>query len=192
MSTTEPPQAWEPLQAKDRWFHVTQHIVFDGRIGAMGFTAWAVYCAIKAHTNLNDGWASPSQERVAELLGIKPEAVGTATKRLRAMGLLEERKVGRHKEYRLIESIPIRNAEGEVVHEAKATYVPAAFKRVMDEIKAYAERGTNPSKAVTINVHVTVINQGDNSTVNITNVTGGTSGLSPQDLPDLKNKLRLL
>jgi hypothetical protein len=60
----------EELKAETTWFHVFRDMILGGEMAKMGPYGFAVYCVIKAHTDLNDGEAFPGIETIARESGI--------------------------------------------------------------------------------------------------------------------------
>lgn len=183
-------ELWEELRVDSLWVHICRYLFDHGKVREMGFTAWAVYCAIKVHANLDTGRASPSQEHLGELLGVTAETISQATKVLVRMKLLEERKVGRHKEYRLIERAPITTQDGQVLATGEFRYAPMGFAKRLEELKRLATAGLPPGSHITVNFNVNFVSQGDHSTVTINQVSS--PEFTPDKLRELAQRLRTL
>lgn len=183
----EQSELWDELKVEHHWFHVVRSMIVRGQLAEMGAVAWAVYCVMKAHTSLNDGRAWPSQDKIATLVGVSVDTVGRATDRLIQLGVVSKRKKGNRNEYFLLEKVPMTTQGGEVVAHGNATYVPMQFEQIMNQMKEFAKSGAihaNSPMHITLNMPVTVINQGDNSTVTINNVTleGSVSDETSKDM----------
>jgi DNA-binding Lrp family transcriptional regulator len=170
--TAEQNELWEELKVEHHWFHVVRSMIMRGKLGEMGVNAWAVYSVLKAHTALDTGKSWPSQSRIAQLLGVSVDTVARATDRLEELGIVTKEKHGNKNHYRLTEEIPMTDAQGELVAVASRDYSPMAFKGFIDELQAWAKNGNNPlSPNIKITINANFIQQGDNSTVNIQQVT---------------------
>lgn len=169
---SEQNELWEELRVEHHWFHVVRSMIMRGKLRDMGVNAWAVYSVLKAHTALDTGKSWPSQGRIADLLGISVDTVARATDRLEELGIVIKEKKGNKNTYRLTEEIPMTTQEGELVATATRDYSPMAFKGFVDELQAWAKNGNNPlSPNITITINANFIQQGDNSTVNIQQIT---------------------
>ena len=170
----EQGELWEELKVEHHWFHIVRSMILRGQLAEMGPVAWAVYCVIKAHTSLNDGKSFPSQDRIAKMIGASVDTVGRATERLIELAVIEKKKRGNRNEYFLLEKVPMTTQQGEVVAHGNATYIPMQFERIMNDIKEFAKSGavnTQSPMHITLNMPVTIVNQGDNSTFTINNVS---------------------
>jgi DNA-binding transcriptional regulator YhcF (GntR family) len=166
-------ELWEELAVKNQWFHVLRAAILDNKIAEMGMTAWAVYCVIKAYTNMKSGDSWPSQSTIAGHLGVSVDTVARATEKLITLDMVKREKRGRSSVYRLIESIPLaRKSDNIRVADAKQQYIPLGFESFIDQLKLYAKDGQLPQGAnFQVTFNITNVVQGDNSTVNISNVT---------------------
>lgn len=170
----EQGELWDELKVEHHWFHVVRSMILRGQLAEMGAVAWAVYCVMKAHTSLNEGCSWPSQDKIATLIGVSVDTVARATDRLIELRVVSKRKKGNRNEYFLLEKVPMTTQEGEVVAYGNATYVPMQFEKIMNQMKEFAKSGAVHAQSpmhITLNMPVTIINQGDNSTVTINNVT---------------------
>lgn len=171
MADTGQPELWDELKVDSHWFHVVRSMILRDRIAEMGINAWAVYCVLKAYTQLDTGKTWPSQDKIADHIGASVDTVARATDRLVELGIVEKRKVGRHNEYTLIEQIPLRDQGDEIVAYGEKGYAPLGFKRFLDELKSFAKTGELvQGSALKITLNVNFIQQGDNGVVNIQNI----------------------
>ena len=168
-------EIWEELSVKNQWFHVMRADVLDNKIAEMGTTAWCVYCIIKAYTNLKSGESWPSQATIAGHMGVSVDTVARATQKLEEMGKIKSERRGRKRQYLMVEQVPLERKSDQVrVGVAHQDYIPMMFEPVMNQIKQYAAEGKLPANATfNLVMNVNYINQGDNSTVNIQNVSLG-------------------
>lgn len=156
---------WTELEARHRWFHVLRQDILDGKVAEVGAIAWAIYCIIKAHTEMDTGSAWPNQATIAKLAGLSVDTVAKATERLIEQGLLRRERVGRHNTYQLIENVALERKEDSVrVAIARNDYVPTEFQAFLSELKAYAKSGVLPA-GLTLNINFHVQNN-TNCTVN--------------------------
>lgn len=194
--SAEQNELWDELKVDSHWFHVVRSMIIRDRIAEMGVNAWAVYCVLKAYTQLDTGRTWPSQDKIANHIGASVDTVARATDRLIELGIVEKRRVGRHNEYSLIEQIPLRGRQDEIVAFGERDYAPLGFKRFLDELKAFAKTGeVIPGASFKITLNVNLIQQGDNSTVNIQNVNlADDSAYSnpPEVVQAIRNRLKLL
>lgn len=197
MNPAEPeqPELWEELRVDGTWFHLVRSMILGGKIAEMGADAWAVYCTIKAYTQMQTGDAFPTRGTIAGHIGCSHDTVDRSIKRLVKMGLVRKGKAGRQNLYELIEQVPMRNAGGEITHVSEAKYVPTEFAGFIQALQEFAKSGQNNNVHITINTQV--IHQGDNSVVNIQNIGVGveegrapsSKQKPPQEVYDLKEKL---
>lgn len=174
-------ELWEELTVKNQWFHVMRADILDNKIAEMGTTAWCVYCIIKAYTNLKSGESWPSQATIAGHMGVSVDTVARATQKLEEMGKIKSEKKGRKRQYLTVEQVPLERKSDQVrVGTAEQNYVPMLFEPIMNQLKQYASEGKLPPNApFNITFNVNLISQGDNSTVNINNVSASPSGEMP-------------
>ena len=159
---------WTEKEIGATWFHVVRDLIKEGTIAKIGATAWAVYCVIKAHSDMKTGAAWPGVKHIAELMGVSEDTVNRALKVLVEHKLVTIEKRGRQNRYMITEKFPIyekRENGKEVVGWADANYSPIDFKNNISDLKTYAEKGILPPGS-NIDVHITVqvqnIKQGDN------------------------------
>lgn len=184
-------ELWPELKVEHHWFHVVRALIMRGKIRDMGANAWAVYCIIKAHTALNDGSSWPSQAKIGSLMGTSVDTVARATDRLLDLGLVGKRKIGNRNEYYLIEEIPMTR-EGEMVAVGKRQYAPLMFQKFVEDLKQFARTGARPTdREINIVLNVSIINQGDNSTLQVGQLNvGASAGLPNQDMDRIKKALK--
>lgn len=169
---SEQNELWEELKVEHQWFHVVRSMIMRGKLRDMGVNAWAVYTVLKAHTALDTGKSWPSQSRIADLLGISVDTVARATDTLVEMNIVTKQKHGNKNIYRLTEEIPMTTQQGDLVAVAARDYSPMGFKGFVDELQAWAKNGNNQlSPNIKITINANFITQGDNSSVNIQQVT---------------------
>lgn len=176
MTLPAPNQAelWEELRVDSGWFHVVRSMIMGDKIAEMGVNAWGVYCVLKAYTKLDTGRTWPSQETIGKHLGLSVDTVARATDRLIELGIVEKSKVGRRNEYSLVEAVPLRNREDDIVAVGSDIYRPMGFKSFLAELKQFARTGAvDPDSQVNITFNITLIQQGDNGVVNVQNVSAG-------------------
>lgn len=169
-------ELWEELTVKSQWFHVMRTDILDNVIAEMGTNAWAVYCIIKAYTNMKTGESYPSQALIAKHMGCSVDTVDRATKRLLELGKIKLEKRGRSNIYRTIDSVQLVSKEGsQLVSTAQKPYVPMEFQSFIKELEQYAasgQLGTNANFQVTLNITQVT---GENANVTINNVTAAPS-----------------
>ena len=155
---------WEELRLDAGYFHVVKSLVFGGRIAEMGPTAFCVYTAIKAHSNLETGKAWPSLEAIAACIGLSDQSVRRAVVKLLEMGLLTRQLSGRAYVYQVIESLPLTTLDGAPAGSVSMPYAPLDFGGQIEQVKAFARTGVQPGSAITVNI--TMIQAESGSTVN--------------------------
>lgn len=165
-------ELWQELTVKSQWFHVMRTDIMDNMIAEMGTTAWAVYCVIKAYTNLKTGESFPSQLTIAKHIGSSVDTVARATDKLIQMGKIQVSKQGRTNLYRTIEAVPLERKTDQLrVASVQQQYVPMEFQSFIRELEQYAATGKLGSHAnfqVTFNITQVT---GENANVTINNVT---------------------
>lgn len=190
---------WEEKRVEHLWFHVVRGMIMKGEIARMGAVPWAVYCVLKAHTNLESGDSAPGIERISELVGTSHDTIQRALKTLIEMEYVQVRKRGRQNVYALTEKMDIVTHDGEPYATAAKKYAPMSFKHFVEELQRFASTGNLPNdKSITFNVNVTVnnINQGDHGQVIIGEVkpvyvgSGNQTFSSDQLAHELRQRLR--
>lgn len=166
-------ELWEELAVRHHWFHILRATIIDNQIAKMGTTAWAVYCVIKAYTDLKTGTSFPSQQTIAGHLGVSVDTVQRALKVLLEMKLVEQHIRGRKSLYGLVEQVPVdkvsRDRFGTTVSSepygtAQIPYVPIQFAEQINKLIESAKSGELPA-----HIHINIIQQGDNSTAYVAN-----------------------
>ena len=170
-------ELWEELRVEHLWFHVVRGMILRGQIKEMGMTAWAVYCVLKAHTDLNTGRVDVTIEAIGEYLGVKHDTIQRAIKRLAELELITVEKGlrGQRNKYLVNERLPMISRDGQMFGYGERPYVGRHFESFVKELERFARSGNMPAdKNITINVTFNVqnITQGDNSqlSLNITNI----------------------
>lgn len=170
---TDQGELWKELSVDTSWFHVVRGMILGGDMKRMGLNAWGAYCVIKAHSSMHNGESWPSVMTIAGHMGVSKATAERAIKTLVDAGIVERIRNHKHKSttYQIKESIPM-TLNGEVVAKADRKYEPFQFEAFTTQLKKFAESGLKPVDGkITINLTVNVINQGDNGTVNIGDVT---------------------
>lgn len=179
-------ELWKELSVKSQWFHVMRSVITDEIIAKIGVVAWAVYCAIKAHSNMKTGESFPSQERIARLIGKSTDTVARALAVLEEANMIESKKEGRRSVYHVIESMPLTEGTGtkEVrAGEARSVYAGEKLQDIIESIKEFAKTGQMPLGATfNITLNVNQVTQGDHGVVNISQVTMASEGEEPVKL----------
>lgn len=171
-SEIERGEPWQEKRVEHAWFHVVRGLIMGGEIAKIGVVPWAVYCAIKAHTDFETGNAGPSIERIATLIGCSHDTVQRALRELTQRGLVETRKSGRRNIYAINEKVDI-TMDGELYVTANRRYEPMHFAGFIEELRRFAKTGNLPGdKGITLNLNITVnnITQGDGSNINMGDV----------------------
>ena len=160
-------EPWEEKSVKALWFHIVREQVQSGEIARVGAVPWAVYCAVKSHTNLETGNAFPSTARLAELTGVSHDTVQRALKKLAEAGLVAVVKQrGKGSSYSVNEKIAVDTKTGEPWATGSKKYVPLQFTHFVQELERLAKTGNLPTdKAITINLVVQHVEMRD-GTVN--------------------------
>lgn len=181
------------LQADYGWMHVMRARILKGLLSDIGETAWAVYTVIKAHANHQSGLASPSQERIGRLIGKSAETVSRATAVLERAGLLEKHKHGRQTTYTLMEAAPLMDRKtGLPQGSADFAYVPAAFGAQLQAIRSFVADGLPPGRGITLHLNINLVQQRDNGSVTINNLSLDSPLDQRFDMRELVQKLKLL
>lgn len=160
-------ELWEEKTVKALWFHIVREQVQSGEIARVGAVPWAVYCAVKSHTNLETGNAFPSTARLAQLTGVSHDTVQRALKKLAEAGLIDVVKQrGRGSSYSVNEKIAVDDKTGEPWATGSRKYVPMQFTNFVQELERLAKTGNLPTdKGITINLVVQNVEMRD-GTVN--------------------------
>ena len=173
-------ELWDDLRVEKHFFHIFKHMLMRGTAGAMGPSAWLVYCMMKAHANHTTGEIFASQQTISDKCNLSVDSVQRAIKTLCEMGILEKSRVGRRNNYLILENIPITRVDeklGAPVAVAQRTYVPQMFAEMIKQLGVFAASGNLPTdRNISINVHVNLVNQGDNSTFTINNISASPGG----------------
>lgn len=182
-------ELWPDLRVEHHWFHIVRAMILRGQIAEMGVHAWAVYCVLKSYTALDTGRSWPSQQKIAEHLGLSTDTVMRSIERLVQLNVISKRRIGKRNEYELMESVPISDTKGRVVATGRQAYAPLAFQSMMNELKEFARSGQLPGN-VKIELNVNLIQQGDHGTVNINTVRVTDDSGRSSDYEDLARRLR--
>lgn len=175
------------------WFHLMRSRLLKGLVIEVGEVAVCVYLVIKAHADHHTGRSYPSQEVIAKLTGRTTETVRQSIKKLIAAGLLTTAKRGRHLEYQLLEEAPLKDRlSGAPLGTADFPYVPKDFAGQITALKNFLAEGIPPQSGITLNLTVNLIQQRDNGTVNLHNITVTPDVAGRMDLKALSEKLRLV
>lgn len=170
-------ELWEELKIDGTFLQVFNGTIRRNLIAKVGTEAFCTYIVIKAYANFKTGIAFPSHETIAEHIGRDPSRIAGYLEKLYEAGLVRKKKVGRKNEYVIVESVPMLVGE-EVVAYGERIYQPQHFQDFLNKLKEFGKHGDMPSdKHINITLNVQVINQGDNGTVNINNVS-----LTPEQL----------
>jgi hypothetical protein len=198
MSDTQENQAelFDGLSVDNHWFHVMRGGIRRGLIAQLGTTPWAVYCVLKANTDLGTGTSNIGQPKIADLTGLSVDTIARATDKLIKMGLVRKSRVGRHSEYMLIEEVPMtrRGEGGQVVDVATARrdYVPVQFQDMIAQLQALVRDGAAlKDKSIQINFNLIT---GEHATVTINQTGGITPGMGAvrSSVVDVADKLRAI
>ena len=165
-------ELWDELTVKSQWFHVMRTDILDNVIAQMGTNAWAVYCIIKAYTNMKTGEAFPSQATIAKHMGCSVDTVDRAIKKLVEMDKITLEKQGRSNVYRTIDSVQLVSKEDHHwVGSAQKPYVPMEFQTFIKELEAYAASGQlGPNANFQVTLNITQVT-GEHANVTINNVS---------------------
>lgn len=194
----EQGELWEELKVEHHWFHIVRGMIYRGLLRDMTPMGWAVYCVLKAHTDLESGQSRPSIKRIADLIGVSHDTIQRTMKHLIEMDIVRVEKRGKSNEYHLKEQMAMTTRTGELFGVAERTYAPNYFQDFVKQLKAFAESGNLPpsDKGITINVTLNVqnIHQGDGGTVtmNVQNVQVADAGSSTEALSDLQKRVSKL
>lgn len=194
---------WEELSVRHHWFHILRAAIIDNKIAEMGTTAWAVYCVIKAYTDLETGASYPSQSTIASHLGTSVDTVQRALKKLQEMELVEQEVRGRKSVYRLVEHVPLDRVHTDevgtrtrhTIAHAHQPYAPVHFQSFVNQLQDFAKSGNLPAGA-TFNIKLVVnnIQQGDNGTVIMVDTVeagaNGRTGAFDSAVTDVTEKLK--
>lgn len=188
-------ELWEEKRVEATWFHIVRSMFHRQEVAAMGAIGFTVYAAIKSHTDFRSGEAFPSIAVLAREVGVSQDSVLRAVKHLRELGVLRVEKRGRRNVYRLIERVPVSDADGAVVATAERPYTPSGFSDFVRQLQEFAERGNlPPDKAITLNITLNVqnIQQGDGGRVEmvVQNIQQAPQAQAPSASPPLVHRAK--
>ncbi len=180
----------QELKANINWSHNFNNIIIDGHAKKMGASCFLVYSTIKAHTNINNGKAFPSIERIGECSGFGKTTVMESLSVLEKMGYLKREKVGRKNEYTLTEIFQCRNMNNEIIAHASFDYIPAAIKETRLKLKNFLLTGENDNTIINVEyLTVNISNQGVQNIADNMKVTQNLTGDLKKSIDNL-NKSR--
>lgn len=154
--------------AETTWFHIFRTMISNGDMAKMGPYAFAVYCVIKAHANINTGFSHPSIETIAEKAGISVSEAKRSLDKLSAMGYVSIGKKGRNNNYRLREKIEIIDPDGQAQATAAWDYLPTGVSAAVKDLKGAMESGDFGGARIVHIKHLVVnMNTGSGTQINV-------------------------
>jgi DNA-binding transcriptional regulator YhcF (GntR family) len=131
----------------DTTYHTQQRDMFSSGLAAeIGVHAFAVWHAIKAHSDFNTGESWPSIRRIVELTGCADKTVQAAIKTLVVSHLLRVSKKGQKNLYVARERMDVRVGD-RVICTVVVDFVPSEMRDKLAKLKA-AGRGDFESQDV--------------------------------------------
>lgn len=122
-------------------FATYQSDLFEsGLVARIGANAFAIWAAIKAHSDYNTGESWPSVRRLMDLTGVASATVQKALRTLEENRLLRSEMRGRRRVYVARERLDV-GLGGRVLCTIVIDYVPAKFRGTMSRVKASIQTG---------------------------------------------------
>ena len=120
----------------DTTYHTQQRDMFASGLAAeIGVNAYAVWNAIKSHSDFNTGDSWPGIRRLMTLTGLSTDPVQAAIKRLVEFHLLRIRKVGQKNHYVARERMDVRVGQ-RVICTVVIDYIPSQMRERLEKLKA--------------------------------------------------------
>ncbi|ANW51318.1 helix-turn-helix domain-containing protein [Burkholderia pseudomallei] len=132
----ERPVHGELVKADTMWFHVFRSMVDSGDLARMKGSSLKVYLIIKAHVNLHTGVGGPGIETISAKADLSIAQVKRAVAELESLGYIAKSRRGRANEYRVRETIQIRDQSGKPTGVASWEYVPAAVRDTVSDLNS--------------------------------------------------------
>ena len=128
-------------------FATYQSDLFEsGLVAQIGVNSFAIWSAIKAHSDYNTGVSWPSIRRLMELTGLASATVQKALRSLEEHRLLRSEVKGQRRFYLARERLDIRLGQ-RVICTIVVDYVPAKLRSKLSRVKAALETGENDADA---------------------------------------------
>jgi len=140
VATPGAPNGTAHWHADTRWFHMLRAMVSSGDLAMLSGMAVKVYLAIKAATDLVTGRAEPDLQVLAQQTGASTRQVLRALQELEQAGYVMHTRHGRKNQYRIIEKLPIDDAQGMSAGQAIWEYIPGAMQDAMREVHKVVNR----------------------------------------------------
>lgn len=178
----------ERLEVETAWFHMFRALIQSGSIATMGVNAFAVYAAIKAHSDYKSGASYPGVMRLAELVGLSKRQIIREQSKLVEMGYLKKQKIGRNNVYLIREQFPVTKA-GQPHALVSWDYSPNGVADIRQEIKQLVAEGLKEAASTTQSLHIEFLQ----INVNVQHASDNATAVqvtAPIDLDTLPEPLR--
>ena len=138
----------------DSSFMTTQRDLFEsGLVAEIGANAFAVWMALKWHSDYATGHAFPGVRRLAELVGLNKDTVTRCVRTLEEARLLRTTERGRGKTYIPRERLDVRLGDVVACHVV-VDYVPAKLREKLLGMEAALESGKGLADEVFVDVEI--------------------------------------
>lgn len=185
--TSVKPQG-ELFQAETQWIHFFRSMVDGGALALMSGSSLKVYLVIKAHINYHTGLAFPCMQTISEKSGISVAQVKRAIPELESLGYISKFRSGRSNQYRIRETVQIRDESGNSTGKASWDYKPSMVQEAVADLKG-ALRTRNIGNARIVHI--------ERLQVNVNHVSNGGVVINLQEAldqihPSLRERLGVL
>jgi hypothetical protein len=173
------------VKADTMWFHVFRSMVDSGELARMKGSSIKVYLIIKAHVNLHPGIGGPGIETISTKADLSIAQVKRAVAELQSLGYIAKSRRGRANEYRVRETVQIRDQSGTPTGVASWNYVPVAVRDTVADLNGVLDSQDIRSARIV---------QIERLQVNINQMGAGSVAVNMQDAlaqmpPGLREKL---
>lgn len=132
----------------------TQRDLFEsGIVAEIGVNAFAVWMALKWHSDYATGHAFPGVRRLAELVGLNKDTVGRCLHTLEDSKLLRTQARGRGKTYIARERLDVRLGDVVACHVV-VDYVPAKLREKLIGMEHALEKGKGLADEAFVDVEI--------------------------------------
>lgn len=129
-------------------FSTYQADLFEsGLVAEIGTSAFAVWCAIKVHSDFNNGISYPGIRRLMEHTGLASATVQRALQGLERSRLLRSVVRGRRRYYVARERLDVKLGQ-QVICSVVMDYIPKKFRQDLERIKGVWEMGEQNADAL--------------------------------------------
>lgn len=138
----------------DSSFITTQRDLFEsGIVAEIGVNAFAVWMALKWHSDYSTGHAFPGVRRLGELVGLNKDTVGRCLHTLEDSKLLRTQARGRGKTYIARERLDVRLGDVVACHVV-VDYVPAKLREKIIDMEHALKKGEGLADEAFVDVEI--------------------------------------